>query len=115
MSTLKFTLRRKIAVAATALTAGVALPIQAGVAHASTPEEDLTACITMVIANPGDDLSANIDACVSSFLTEIGIDPSTGQVDTTTVTDAATPTDATTTNTAILGTVDDGSGTVSVG
>jgi hypothetical protein len=100
---MKFTLRRKLAVAATALTAGVALPIQAGAAHASTPEENLSACISSAIAGPEDGLSISIDACVNTFLQEMGIDPPTDFV----AADTPPPTDDTATNTAILGTVDD--------
>ena len=102
-------LRRKFAVAATAVTAAVALPIQAGAAHASTPEEDLSACIATAVSNmavdtgadPNADFGVSIDDCVNTFLRELGVDPSA-------VTDvtAPAPTDDTTVNTAVLGTAD---------
>lgn len=105
ISTMK--VRAKVAVAATAVAASaVVLPFQAVAAHASTPDDDLSACITTAIANISDTdaFSAAIDACVNTYLTEIGIDPSTmtASTDTTTV----APTDdsgGVSINSAILG------------
>ncbi|MDX6410279.1 MAG: hypothetical protein QOE13_3350 [Gaiellaceae bacterium] len=128
MSTMRITLRRKFAVAGTALVAAVALPLQAGAAHAATPEEDLLACNTAAVATywtavesgTDFDLSAAIDDCVNTFLREMGIDPGTGTAVTPDV--AVSPdvaaTDGSVTdgsvNTGILGTADGVTDTVLV-
>jgi hypothetical protein len=91
MSTMRITLRRKVAVAGTALFAAVALPLQAGAAHAATPDDDLVACNSAAVANywtatnagTDYDLSAAIDDCVTGFLQEMGVDPAMPDVSVT--------------------------------
>lgn len=92
-SSLRFAARRRFAVAAIAVAAGV-LPLQAGTAHASTPDEELSACITAAVTTMGDDFTLSVDDCVNTYLAELGVDPSTFTFDS--ATDAV--------NTAILGT-----------
>lgn len=104
MSRPRIAVRHKVAIGVAALTAAVALPLQVGVAHAATPEDDLSACVASAIANMGastDAFDASVNDCVAAFLQELGVDPS--QATTTTV--DATPTDGSV-NTGILGTVD---------
>jgi len=104
MSTRRITLRRKVAVAGATLIA-LALPLQAGAAHAATPEDELSACTTTAvvtletsIASGTDyDVSAAIDNCVNTFLQEMGADQPTASSDA--VTDGSV-------DTGILGTVD---------
>jgi len=89
MSTLRITLRR--AVAGSALIAAAALPLQSGVAHAATPDEEFSSCLSTIDANYRDaltagtdyDLSSAIDQCVNTFLTEMGTDDATINADAT--------------------------------
>lgn len=75
-------------VVATASVAVMAIPLQAGTAHASTPTEDLSTCIDTAMANvSGDDFTTAVNACVDTYLQEIGIDPATMTFDTPPSTD----------------------------
>jgi hypothetical protein len=96
MSRSSTTIRRRFAIVAVGLTA-VALPLQAGAAHAATPDEDLSTCIDSAIATMGDGFSANVDACVQAYIQAVDAQaPAAGAV---TVTDNSV-------NTGILGAVD---------
>jgi hypothetical protein len=112
MSISTMTVRAKVAVAATAVAASaVVLPFQAIAAHASTPDDDLSACINTAIANISDtdSFSAAIDACVNTYFTELGIDTSTMTTTTATDTTTVAPTDdsgGVSINTGILGNSD---------
>ncbi|HEX3622433.1 MAG TPA: hypothetical protein VHT97_08970 [Acidimicrobiales bacterium] len=96
--------KAKLAVAATAV-AAAALPFQVGVAHASTPDDDLTACISTAVATMSPTFSDDVSACVNAYLVELGIDPSTMTFDGSTITLPDGTTDSAV-NTAILGTAD---------
>lgn len=108
MHDMRTTLRRKFGIAATTVAAVAALPFQAGTAHASTPEEHLSSCVSAVISTARDDTSSDmggeinaaLDACVHTYLQEMGIDPSFDTVAT------PTPTDDNSVDTAILDTTD---------
>lgn len=117
MTNARMTVRRKmaVAVAATVAVAGLALPLQVGVAHASTPDDDLSACIANAMstdsadlaAGVGDTFTASVDDCVTMYLQEMGVDSSaTDTSAATTTVDAGSTGDAV--NTGILGTVDTG-------
>ena len=108
MSRSRLTILRRIGVGAVGVSA-VALPLQAATAHASTPNEDLSACVDSAIATMGDNFTANIDACVQAYMQELGADRSAGTVGTVTTTDGSVTTTDGSVNTGILGTVDDGS------
>lgn len=86
--------RTTIAVAGGALAMALAIPMQAGVAHASTPAEDLDACISQAMANVTDAgaFGTAIDGCVNAYLQALGAGGDGGV----------------TINTGILGTADDG-------
>jgi hypothetical protein len=79
MTTMRNTLRR--AVVGTALLAAAAVPLQSGVAHAATPDEEFSSCITTVDATyraaldagTDFDISAAIGGCVDTFVKEIGV------------------------------------------
>lgn len=116
MTNARMTVRRKVAVAATIAAAGLALPLQVGVAHASTPDDDLSACIANAMstdsadlaAGMGDTFTTSVDDCVTMYLQELGVD--TSATDTASDTASDTAVDAGSTgdavNTGILGTVD---------
>lgn len=120
MTNARMTVRRKVAVAATIAAAGLALPLQVGVAHASTPDDDLSACIANAMSTDSADLAAgmgdtftnSVDDCVTMYLQELGVDTSASDtaVDTAVDTASDTAVDAGSTgdavNTGILGTVD---------
>jgi hypothetical protein len=106
MSRRTTTWRGKVAAAGTALVAAVVLPLQAGAAHAATPDEDLVACDSAALATftasmgsgSDFDLSAAIDDCVNTYLSEMGFDQGAAS--------AAVSGDDGSVNTGILGTVD---------
>ncbi len=101
MSSSLTTVRRKLAVGAMALAAAVAVPLQAGTAHAATPEEDLTACIDATVQAGVGDVTAAINDCVNAYLAELGVDPSVAA----TVDSASSP-DTGDVATGILSTID---------
>lgn len=82
MPNMRMTTRRRVAVAAAGLVAVVAMPVQAGIAHASTPQDDLSACLISVADNAKVDLSDDastditdaVDNCVNAFLQAMSID-----------------------------------------
>lgn len=82
MSNIRMTVRSKLMVAA-AVVGAAALPFQAGVAHAGTPNENLATCIRTAGANMGDSFSAEIDACVDAFVAELELEGSPTAPDTT--------------------------------
>lgn len=114
MTNARMTVRRKVAVAATIAAAGLALPLQVGVAHASTPDDDLSACIANAMSTDSADLAAgmsdtfnaNVDDCVTMYLQELGVDTSANDTTSDTTVDTGSTGDAV--NTGILGTVDGG-------
>lgn len=111
MTLSRMTVRAKLAIAATAV-AAAALPLQAGVAHASTPSDDLTACVRGAVATLDDNFSAEVDACVDTYLQELGLEGSDGSTVSVSVTPAVDTTAVTAgedVNTGILGTVTDDS------
>jgi len=86
-----------------ALTAALAMPLQAGTAHAATPEDDLTICVDAAVqAGMGDDFTAAINDCVNAYLAELGVDPS---VATTTADSASSAGTADVVTNGILSTV----------
>ena len=112
MTNARMTVRRKLVAAAAIAAAGLALPLQVGVAHASTPDDDLSACLANAMstdsadlaAGMGDTFTTSVDDCVTMYLQELGVDTSATDTTSGTAVDTGSTGDAV--NTGILGTVD---------